>query len=121
MFSFFIIETQLLKSCIFIFMNRNITFNEVLKTKCSQKHKTDEISTNFNILYHLETKFKIALNLVKVFYSLRTCVHINSKLSNLIKDYYKIMNKSSLCIFDRNCKIDCKINYKIDCKIDCKN
>jgi len=94
-------------------MNRNIILDEVLKTKCSQKHKTDEISTSFNVLYHLETKFEIALSLVKVLHSLRTYVHINSKLSNLIKDYYKVMNKSSLCISDRDCKIDCKI--------DCKN
>jgi len=102
-------------------MNRNITLDEVLKMKCFQKHKTDEISMSFNILYYLETKFKIALNLVKVLYSLRTCIYINSKLSNLIKDYYKVVNKSSLCISDHDCKIDCKINCKINCKIDCKN
>jgi len=94
-------------------VSRNITLDEVLKTKCSQKHKTDEISASFNVLYHLETKFEIALSLVKILYSLRTCVHINSKLSNLIKDYYNVMNKSLLCISDRDCKIDCKI--------DCKN
>jgi hypothetical protein len=92
-------------------MNKNIILDEILKMKCFQKHKTDEISTSFNILYYLETKFKIALNLVKVFYFLRTCVYINSKLSNLIKNfYYKVMNKSSLCISDHDCKIDCKAN-----------
>jgi len=105
-----------LKSSIFIFMSRNITFDEDLKMKCSQKHETDEISASFNVLYHLETKFEIALRLVKVLYSLRTFVHINRKFSNLIKHYYNIMNKSVLCIFDR----DCKINYKIDCENNSK-
>ena len=89
-------------------MSRNITLDEVLKTKCFQKYKTDEISTSFNILYHLETKFEIMLSLVKVLYSLRTYVHINSKLSNLIEDYYNVMNKSLLYISDHDCKIDCK-------------
>jgi len=91
-------------------VSRNITLDEDLKTKCSQKHETDEISASFNVLYHLETKFEIALRLVKVLYSLS--VHINRKLSNLIKDYYNVMNKSVLCIFDRDCKIDCKIDYE---------
>jgi len=89
-------------------VSRNITLDEVLKTKCFQKYKTDEISTSFNILYHLETKFEIMLSLVKVLYSLRTYVHINSKLSNLIEDYYNVMNKSLLYISDHDCKIDCK-------------
>ncbi len=106
-----------MKSYIFVFVSRNITLDEVLKTKCSQKHKTDEISASFNVLYHLETKFEIALSLVKILYSLRTCVHINSKLSNLIKDYYNVMNKSLLCISDRDCKIDCKINCKNNCRV----
>jgi len=109
-----------LKSSIFIFVSRNITLDEDLKMKCSQKHKTDEISVSFNVLYHLEMKFEIALRLVKVLYSLRTFVHINRKLLNLIKDYYNIMNKSVLCIFDRDCKIDCKINCKIDCENNSK-
>jgi len=94
-------------------VSRNIILDEDLKMKCFQKHETDEISVNFNILYHLQMKFKIALRLVKVLYSLRTFVHINRKLLNLIKHYYNVMNKSVLCIFDRDCKIDCKI--------DCKN
>ena len=94
-------------------MSRNITLYEDLKIKCFQKHETDEISMSFNVLYHLETKFEITLKLVKVLYSLRTFVHINRKLSNLIKHYYNVMNKSVLCIFDRDCKIDCKI--------DCEN
>jgi len=102
-----------LKSSIFIFVSRNIILDEDLKTKCSQKHETDEISANFNVLYHLEMKFEITLRLVKVLYFLRTFVHINRKLSNLIKDYYNVINKSVLCIFDRDCKIDCKI--------DCEN
>jgi len=93
-------------------MSRNITLDEDLKTKCSQKHETDEISMNFNVLYHLEMKFEIALRLVKVLYSLRTFVHINRKLSNLIKDYYNVMNKSVLCIFNRDCKIDCENNSR---------
>jgi len=101
-----------LKSSIFIFVSRNITLDEDLKMKCSQKHETDEISASFNVLYHLETKFKIALRLVKVLYFLRTFVHINRKLSNLIKDYYNVMNKSVLCIFDRDCKIDCENNSR---------
>jgi len=77
-------------------MSRNITLDEVLKTKCFQKHKTDEILVSFNILYHLEIKFEIMLSLVKVLYSLKTCIYINSKLLNLIKDYYNVMNKSLL-------------------------
>ena len=102
-------------------MSRNITLDEVLKMKCFQKHKTDEISASFNVLYHLEMKFEITLSLVKVLYSLRTYVHINSKLSNLIKDYYNVMNKSLICISDHDCKINCKIDCKINCKINCKN
>ncbi len=65
-------------------------------------------------------KFKIALSLVKFLYSLRTCVHINSELSNLIKDYYNVMNKSLLCISDRDCKINCKIDCKIDHENNCR-
>ena len=98
-------------------MNRNITLDEDLKTKCSQKHKTDEISVSFNILYHFETKFEIVLKLMKVLYSLRTFVHINKKLLNLITHYYNVMNKSVLCIFNRDCKIDCKIDYENNSKL----
>jgi len=109
-----------LKSRIFIFVDRNITLDEVLKMKCSQKHKTDEISVSFNILYHFEMKFEITLSLVKFLYSLRTCIHINSELSNLIKYYNNVMNKSLLCISDRDCKNDCKINCKINHENNCK-
>ena len=98
-------------------MSRNITFNEVLKTKCSQKHKINEISMSFNVLYYLKMKFEITLSLMKVLYSLRTCVHINSKLLNLIKDYYNVMNESLLCISDHDCKINCKIDCKNNCKV----